>query len=248
MSENKDAGRIICKEQILQAVANKTIEISSSVDEPEKAEYRKLLSQELEHFRKSVEERIILNLVEADWRYVIIVRGSGIYLILEHVLPKKLGIQEEEKIDEQYEMISCKAKLLNVETYAEIHNISHVAAVTRIRRGKIRSAVKVGKQWRIPALAEPVERGYRSAVYGWHNRLSGLPDMYKIIEDYQRVEFFQDEKTLHFYHVKMTGDGVEPLEFVCNREKRSRLEQMLIGHPDVVCLSDEIMRIDKVKR
>lgn len=78
MSENKDAGRIICKEQILQAVANKTIEITSSVDEPEKAEYRKLLSQELEHFRKSVEERIILTLVEADWRYVIIIRGSGI--------------------------------------------------------------------------------------------------------------------------------------------------------------------------
>lgn len=247
MSEITDAGRITCKEQILQAVANKMIEISSSENEPEKAEYRKLLSQELEHFRKSVEERTILTLVDADWRYAVIVRGSGVYLILEHVLPKKSGIQEEE-IDEYYEMISCKAKLLNVESYAEIHNISHVAAVTRIRRGKIRSAVKVGKQWRIPALAEPVERGYRSAVYAWHNRLSGLPDMYKIIEDYHRVDFFQDEKNLCFYHVKMTGDGIEPLEFVCNREKRSRIEQVLIGHPDVVCLSDEIMRIDKVKR
>ena len=246
MSEITDAGRIACKEQILEAVDNKMLEISSSEDAPEKAEYRKILSQELEHFRKSVEERIIYNLADAEWRYAVIVRGSGIYLILEHVLPKELGIREEEKTDEQYEMISCKAKLLDVETYAGIHNISHVAAVTRIRRGKIRSAVKVGKQWRIPALAEPVERGYRSAVYGWHNRLSGLPDMYKIIEDYQRVEFFQDEKTLCFYHVKMTGDGIEPLEFVCKREKRARLEQMLIGHPDVVCLSDEIMRIDKV--
>lgn len=70
--------------------------------------------------------------------------------------------------------------------------------------------------------------------------------MYKIVEDYQRVDFFQDENNLVLFHVKMTGYGIQPLEFVCDREKRSMLEQMLIGHPDVVCLSDEIMRIDKV--
>lgn len=246
MLENMDAGRIICKDQILQAVDKKVLEISAADDDPVKAEYRKMLSGELARFRKSVEGRIVFTLSVDDWRYAIVVRGSGIYLLLEHVLPKELGVRKEEKTDEQYEMISCKAKLLNVETYSEMHNISHVAAVTRIRRGKIRSAVKVGKQWRIPALAEPVERGYRSAVYGWHNRLSGVPDLYKIVEDYQRVEFFQDENNLVLFHVKMTGDGVLPLEFVCDREKRSRLEQMLIGHPDVVCLSDEIMRIDKV--
>jgi len=169
MLENMDEGRIICKDQILQAVDEKVLEISATDDDPEKAEYRKMLSGELARFRKSIEGRIVLTLSVDDWRYAIVVRGSGIYLLLEHVLPKELGVREEEKIDEQYEMISCKAKLLNVETYSEMHNISHVAAVTRIRRGKIRSAVKVGKQWRIPALAEPVERGYRSAVYGWHN-------------------------------------------------------------------------------
>ena len=243
MSEITDAGRITCKEQILEAVDNKMLEISSSEDAPEKAEYRKILSQELEHFRKSVEERIIYNLADAEWRYAVIVRGSGIYLILEHVLPKELGIREEEKTDEQYEMISCKAKLLDVETYAGIHNISHVAAVTRIRRGKIRSAVKVGKQWRIPALAEPVERGYKRAVYAWRGRLSGLPNTYKVIEDYQRAEFFQDEGDLTLFHVKLIGAGIAPLEFVYDRGKRSHIEQVLIGHPNAVCLSDVVMKI-----
>lgn len=227
MLENMDEGRICCKDQILQAVDQIVLEISATDDDSEKEEYRKMLSGELVRFRKSVEGRIVFTLSEDDWRYAIVVRGSGIYLLLEHVLPKELGVREEEKIDEQYEMISCKAKLLNVETYAEMHNISHVAAVTRIRRGKIRSAVKVGKQWRIPALAEPVERGYRSAVYGWHNRLSGVPDLYKIVEDYQRVEFFQDEKNLVLFHVKMTGDGVQPLEFVCDRKSGRGLNRCL---------------------
>ena len=158
-------GRICCKDQILQVVDKKMLEISTAADDPDKAEYRKVLSGELARFRKLVERRIVFTLSVDDWRYAIVVRGSGIYLFLEHVLLKELGVRKEEKIDEQYEMISCKAKPLNVETYSEMHNISHVAAVTRIRRGKIRSAVKVGKQWRIPALAEPVERGYRSAVF-----------------------------------------------------------------------------------
>ena len=88
MSEIKDAGRIACKEQILEAVDNKMLEISSSEDAPEKAEYRKILSQELKHFRKSVEERIINNKEDNEWRYAVIISGSGMYLILEHVLPK----------------------------------------------------------------------------------------------------------------------------------------------------------------
>ena len=245
MSEIMDTGRILCKEQILRAVDKKVYEIAAA-DEPEEAEYRKMLTEELGRFRKSVEDRIVFALSDGEWRYAIIVRGSGIFLVLEHVSPKELGIREEEKVDEQYEMISSKAQLFNVEDYARLHDISHVAAVTRIRRGKIRSAVKVGKEWRIPALAEPVERGYKRAVYAWRGRLSGLPNTYKVIEDYQRAEFFQDEEDLTLYHVKLTGEGIEPLEFVCDREKRSRIEQVLIGHPDVVCLSDVVMKIDIV--
>lgn len=236
---------IICKEQILEAIDKKTEEVFPA-DNSKGTDYAKVLLKEFSRFRKAVEERRIFPLDNGGWRYSIVVRGSGIYLYLEYVIPKKLGIREKEKIDEQYEMISCKAELLKVEEYAELYDITHVAAVTRIRRGKIRSAVKVGKEWRIPSLAEPVERGYKSAVYSWHNRLSGLPNRYKIIEDYQQIEFFQDEEKFSVYHVRMTGTGIEPLEFVCDREKRSRIEQVLISHPDVICLSDEIMRIDRV--
>ena len=61
--------------------------------------------------------------------------------------------------------------------------------------------------------------------------------MYKIIEDYLRVEFSCMKS-----HCFLTGDVIKPLEFVCNKEIISRLKQILIGHLDVVYLSDEIMR------
>ena len=66
----------------------------AAVDEREKAEYRKMLTEELGRFRKSVDNRIVLALSDGEWGYAIVVRGSGIYLVLEHVSPKEMGIRE----------------------------------------------------------------------------------------------------------------------------------------------------------
>ena len=146
--------------------------------------------------------------------------------------------------DESYELACLKTKLLTVEEYAALHKVEHVTAVTRIRRGKIRSAVKVGSQWRIPELAEPVQRGYQSTEYTWRGRLTGLPDKYRIIEDYNRAEFFQDENDLTQFHVRFSGDNIEPMEFTCAREQRGKIEQLFIAHPDVTCMSDVIRCIE----
>ena len=149
----------------------------------------------------------------------------------------------QEKTDERYTLFSAKAKLAPAEEYARLNDLEHVAAVTRIRRGKIRSAVKVGKQWRIPDLAAPIERGYQAAAYGWDGKLSGLPVTYRIFEEYQRVDIYQDPVQHQFFHIRMTKDDGSGVEFKCERRQRDRIEQALIAHPDVQCLSDEIMRI-----
>ena len=164
---------------------------------------------------------------------------------------KKKGKKRELKIvppyqdetDARYTLFSAKARLVTAEDYARLNNIEHVAAVTRIRRGKIRSAVKVGKQWRIPDLVAPIERGYQSATYEWDGKLSGLPDTYRVIEEYQRVDIFQDAVQHALFHIRMTKDDGTGVEFTCERRQRDRLEQALIAHPDIQCLSDEIMRI-----
>lgn len=206
---------------------------------------------------------------EGAWTYSILMRGSGIYLELLHYpegseetgtdpqqdqteetvtsQEKINGMQVspmyQDKTDERYLLYGAKAKLMAAEQYARMNDLEHVAVVTRIRRGKIRSAVKVGKQWRIPELAAPIERGYQSAAYSWYGKLSGMPVAYRVIEDYQRVDIFQDAIQHALFHIRMTKEDGTGVEFTCDRRQRDKIEQALIAHPDVQCLSDEIIRI-----
>ena len=198
-------------------------------------------------FRKMLQKHVLFDCPEGYWGYSIVLRGVGIYLYLNHYKETSFQLMKESVFftkDESYELACLKTKLLTVEEYAALHKVEHVTAVTRIRRGKIRSAVKVGSQWRIPELAQPVQRGYQSTEYTWRGRLTELPDKYKIIEDYNRAEFFQDDNDLTQFHVRFSGDNIEPMEFTCAREQRGKMEQIFIAHPDVTCLSDVISSIE----
>ena len=219
------------------------------------------------------ESKVIFPAPDGLWTYSVLMRGTGILLELDHypevpVAGEELQISGDvdepgkteekkksrkrelrisppyqEKTDERYTLFSAKAKLVTAEEYARLNDLEHVAAVTRIRRGKIRSAVKVGKQWRIPDLAAPIERGYQAAAYGWDGKLSGLPVTYRVFEEYQRVDIYQDPVQHQFFHIRMTKDDGSGVEFKCERGQRDKIEQALIAHPDIKCLSDEIMRI-----
>ncbi len=198
-------------------------------------------------FREMLQKHVLFDCPEGYWGYSIVLRGGGIYLYLNHYREASRSMIKESILftkDESYELACLKTKLLTVEEYAVLHKVEHVTAVTRIRRGKIRSAVKVGSQWRIPELAQPVQRGYQSTEYTWRGRLTGLPDKYKIIEDYNRAEFFQDDNDLTQFHVRFSGDNIEPMEFTCAREQRGKMEQIFIAHPDVTCLSDVISNVE----
>ena len=145
--------------------------------------------------------------------------------------------------DDRYTLCGVKARMMSTAEYGAMNDLEHQTVVTRIWRGKIRGAVRVDKVWRIPDLTEPVDRGYRAASYGWEGKLTGMPEKLHAIEDYQRVDIFQDPVNLVLFHIRMTPVEGDPVEFTCERNQRMRIEQALIAHPDVECLSDEILRI-----
>ena len=211
-------------------------------------EYCQHVSSFIHEFLEMVQKHVLFDCPPGLWGYSVVLRGGGIYLYLNHYREASRQQMAESiffTLDESYEMLCLKTKLMTVEEYAALHKVEHVTAVTRIRRGKIRSAVKVGSQWRIPALAQPVQRGYQSTEYTWRGRLTGLPDKYQILEDYNRAQFFQDDEDLTVFHVRFLGDTIEPMEFTCAREQRGKIEQLLVAHPDVTCLSDVICRADQ---
>lgn len=223
--------RLAGRENIFEAIRNmKTFWQASP--KPYTEAYCIHAEELLDEFGKILSVKTLFDAPAGRWTFSVVMRASGIFLELNHDHP-----------EEHYSLFGARAKLITAEEYAQMNGLAHPAAVSRIRRGKIRSACKVGKQWRIPELAEPIERGYSSASYVWDGKLSGIPETYRVLENYQRVDFFQDDEKLSLYHVRMTqGDGTAA-EFTCEREQRARIEQVLIAHPDVRCMTDEIMRI-----
>ena len=228
----------------------------------------------LAQFEAYIEGKHLFSAPEGRWTYSVLMRGSGIFLQLNHY-PDRSGKDESRaeipasnnrnmlamlglepmggdtrvdseyivQTDERFTLCGVKARMMSTAEYGAMNDLEHNSVVTRIWRGKIRGAIRIDKVWRIPDLTEPIDRGYRSASYGWEGKLSGMPEKLHAIENYQRVDIFQDPSTLVLFHIRMTPEEGDPVEFTCERNQRERIEQALITHPDVECLSDEILRI-----
>ena len=81
--------------------------------------------------------------------------------------------------DESFRLISYPVPLLSVEEYASKNKIEQVTVRQWIRRGKLRTAVKIGGEWRISELTDLPTRGYTSVRYYNNGRLFKLPSNYK---------------------------------------------------------------------
>ncbi len=125
--------------------------------------YRELVSR----FRKEVEKNTFPEKLEDWWEYNYDIRGTGITLTLSHT--KYFDVSADDTcggiIDTEFELLHIRTKLLTVEQYAQSYGVTTTAVRQWIRRGKIRSAIKEGSEWRIPELAEVTERGYKHATF-----------------------------------------------------------------------------------
>ena len=204
MEENRRTFRsqkLITKNDVLSGIQELKDECRKQDDSKggRVSEYTKRRIREIERFEKEIKRKVIFDAPEDWWAYSIEMRSSDISLFLEHykiLFPAKGTPVMDVKNDERYCLLTMKAKLLTVEEYAKMHKIEHVTAVTRIRRGKLRSAVKFGKEWRIPALSPPITESYTSATYKWDTYLSRLPIRYELINDYCKADFYQDQEDL----------------------------------------------------
>ena len=94
-----------------------------------------------EEFIDVAKGKIIFPAPEGGWTYSVVMRGSGFYLELCHYT------KYDADPDEQYTLFKVKAPVVTPEEYAQAHGISHQAVVSRVRRGKIRCACKIGQEW-----------------------------------------------------------------------------------------------------
>ena len=210
--------------------------------------YYALLKELIRDFKRKLELTVLPKRLEDWWRYTYEISHKGVRLYLEHIgtlwMEEASEEVDEETVDQVFPLISYDAKMLTVEEYAKLYDVEPVTVRQWIRRGKLREAEKVGKEWRISELTDvPGRARYEPATYKWITYLKDLPEEFKFLDDYTSVDIRKREGNVTkenpeityyafcFSRAERSNDRVAvPL----TDERRERLEAYLIANPDVL--------------
>lgn len=216
------------------------------------------LGRLFDKFYKEVETMFLMEPLSDWWGYGISVRETGISLKLCHftILYDFNRERTEEyptigqlAADEDYTIHITSAKLLSLDEFGEIHNVAGDTVRQWIRRGKIRSAVKMGNDWRIPELSDLPERGYTPGSYYWKEEIPNPPEEVPDINEYDNVYIHTAEEkgmwTVMFGHEKM--DDIPDRKLLkLNGKQKEKLELYFISHPLVLCPNNYLGEIRSV--
>lgn len=248
---------LLSKEDILRDIDYKLMKIrkGSGLDIRHSAAFYSRLQELLLKFRNKVEDAILFEELEELWAYGVDVNDTGVSLSLYHV--SSVDYDDEdivtcEVIDENFELIKVNARLLTVEKYAEIYGVTVGAVRQWIRRGKLRSAIKTGGEWRIPELAEVSGRGYKYGTYSWQDELSDIPQEYGFLNDYSYVSISQDDEKKDLFHIKLRkiedGITINSYDIDMESKEKEKFELVLISNPLIKAPTEfkNIFPVDRV--
>ena len=184
------------------------------------------------------------------WFYSFEVTNKNAALYIRHVSE----IQEDEDgnvvfvIDERFRLINYPIGLLTVEQFASRFKIEAGTVRQWIRRGKLRNAIKVGGEWRIPEITDPPTRGFTPVRYYNNGHFFSLPKEFG-------VSFNQHPSVIDIYRAKEEkgymvlfdyAPAILPQKLLTDAE-REKLELMLIGNPNITNSASVVGRWPKVK-
>ena len=211
-------------------------------------QYYNALSLLLDKVVVEIASRNIFNAPEG-WFYSFEVTNENAALYLRHVS----DIRDNDEgnvvfdIDERFRLINYPVGLLSVEQFASRSKIEAGTVRQWIRRGKLRNAIKVGGEWRIPEITDPPTRGFTPVRYYNNGHFFSLPkelgvslnqhpsviDIYKAKEEKGYIVLFDYAPA--FIPQKLLNDA-----------EREKLELMLIGNPNITSSSSVVGKWPKV--
>ena len=209
--------------------------------------YYALLKELIREFKRKLAITVLPNHLEDWWRYTYEISHRGVRLYIEHIntiwLEEGTENLDEETVDQVFLLLSHDAKMLTVEEYARLYDVEPVTVRQWIRRGKLREAEKVGKEWRISELTDvPGRARYEPATYKWITTLSGVPEEFAFLADFTSIDIRKREGNVTdtnpeityyafcFSRAERRNNCAVPL----SEKRRERLEAYLIANPDVL--------------
>lgn len=246
------------KEQLLAEIQNrKKSFIKKSKETTDKSEvYYSCLIGLIDRFHKDVESMFLMEPLNDWWGYGFIIRETGIKLKLEHLVvmydDNRLMDGEEYShllvSDEDFAIHETKAKLLSLEEYGSLYDVSGDTVRQWIRRGKIRSAIKLGNDWRVPELVDKPDRGYRPGAYVWSDEIINPPEEIPNLNDYDNLTIQSaNEPNMWTVRLSCIYDMGKEDAITLNNKTKEKFELYLISHPMIECLNNCLGEVHQMR-
>lgn len=222
-------------QKLLDAISNSTQHTIS---------YYNQYKAQLDMFYEQIKKTVLPKCLEPFWRYTYEFTPSGSILLLEHVKELEATVDADpedemvtsETVDQVFFLFAIEGDFLTVDEYAKKYNVEAVTVRQWIRRGKLKTAQKVGKEWIIPALTDIPSRGYEGGQYRIRGACEDAPEEFSYLKDFKLITIWQDGKDKNVYHVKlsdMKGIRATTKDIDLTTEERERLELYLMASRSV---------------
>lgn len=218
---------------------------NTSEDKKSDAYYERLVML-IDRFYDDVSKMFLMEELNNWWGYGFQIRETGITLLLEHfVILYDEGKSGDGKwhqthylvSDESFVIHQTKSNLLTLEEYGNAYEVAADTVRQWIRRGKIRSAVKLGSEWRIPDIAEVSGRKYTPGHYTWDSYLPDAPDILPDINDFDEVSI-QPGKAAGEWCAMLHDKKHQNSGRAMTTKMKEKLELYLISQPEVECINN----------
>ena len=185
-----------------------------------------------EKFIKTLEKVSLPKLTDDWWCYSYCLRSDSIDLVLSYCSELLIedGEPSEITFSEEYILISEKCDYMTVSEYAKLYNVSEITVRQWIRRGKIRSAKKQGRDWIIPEITDKPTRGFEAVTYRIDNITPEIIEKFQFLKGYDRIYIFQDEKAKSIFNIILMNNKLATQDKIqINNNIREKLELELIS-------------------
>src|SRR5699024_3086834 len=186
-------------------------------------------------FKRTLDNTQLPKITDNWWFYDFSIENDGIKLNLNFCNEFEIESQVDElwsmTSTESLTLLDVKCDYLNVKEFAKINNVADTTVRQWIRRGKIRTAKKVGRDWLIPSIAKKPKRGFTNVAYRWRYLPEEIQTKFLFLTDYNALYIFQNEVDKSFYDLLLGFPG-EPnrAKLTLSTADRERLQLSLIGN------------------
>lgn len=185
-----------------------------------------------EKFKRTLDNTHLPKIMDDWWFYGFHIENDGIKLNLNYC--EEFEVEKDETWSmtsaESLTLLDVKCDYLDVKEFAEIHNVTDTTVRQWIRRGKVRTAKKVGRDWIIPSIAKKPKRGFTNASYRWSYLPEDIKERFPFLIDYNALYIFQneDDKTLYDFFLGYPGQQ-NRAKITLPTSEREKLELAFIG-------------------